>query len=87
MATSSFGNICADAVSAPHDLSADRVAGERVPTEHDFPNFVCQFFSQLIDPQILKICPIHYSKYYRVQLFQAPITDYPAPTTLRTTDY
>jgi hypothetical protein len=35
-----FGNVRADAVGAAHDLFADRIFGKRVPSEHDFPNFI-----------------------------------------------
>jgi hypothetical protein len=68
---SSFGNVRANAIGASHDLLADRIFGKRVPSEHDFPNLVCQFLGQLVNPQILKICPAHNLWHYCVRLFQA----------------
>ena len=59
VAARSFGNVCTNAVGAPHYLFADRVPGKCVPAENDFPNFISQFLGQLVNPKIFKICPAH----------------------------
>jgi hypothetical protein len=67
----SFGDVRTDAVGTPYDLPANCVPSKRVPAVNDFPNLVCQFFSQLVNPQILEICPAHNLWYYCVRPFQA----------------
>jgi len=59
MASRSFGNVCTNAVGAPHDLSADCILGKRIPSKNDFPNLVGQLFSQLVNTQTFEICPAH----------------------------
>jgi hypothetical protein len=59
VAARSFGNVRPDAIGAPDDLLADRVAGKSVPTKSDVPDFVCEFLGQLVNPKIFKICPAH----------------------------
>jgi hypothetical protein len=75
MAARSFGNICANAVSAPYDLFTDGVPGKHVPAENDFPNLISQILRQVVNPKIFKICPANNNLWYvRVRSFQA--TDY-----------
>ena len=59
-----FGNVRTNAVGAPHDLFADRIPGKLVPAESDFPNLIYQFFSQIVNPKVFKICPAHNPQCY-----------------------
>jgi hypothetical protein len=60
VASGSFGDVRTYAIGTPHNLPADRVFGERVPSDHDCPNLICQFLGQLVDTKIFIICPAHY---------------------------
>src|SRR5579862_8839923 len=79
VAARSFGNIRANTIGRSHYLPADRVPGKHVPAKNDFPDFVCQLFSQLVNPKIFKIRSTHNLGFYCARRFQA--TDYRPLTT------